>query len=313
MGAAWAALANRASGRGHGFGLGGIADSRIGTALVGDADLAIPTGAFWARQGQCHLDGVVVDLHAAEELVLLDLAGGIGGLAQGYRCAVGKLELDLFPVQVIPLGDVPACQQIAGGIEFRIELEGLIRVEEFLVLAQAKAATQLAQGRQGSPHGAGLAGGRTLDVRTLGLGRVAHTDVGAALGAGRQHQLTDIAADRDIHAQLMAVGLHLTEELILLDLAGRQHGLAQADAGGVGGELDAAAIEVIALGDGPVGGNGLRILGLGPEGEGLLRRQQFFLHTELGPGPGCPECHYQTHQCPFIHKSEPAFSCIQLR
>ena len=78
---------------------------------------------------------------------------------------------------------------------------------------------------------------------------VAHADVGAALrGHNELQRIARARLDRHADAHFLAVGLRVAEELVLLAHARRELGLAEARI--LGGELEALAVQVIAVGDG---------------------------------------------------------------
>ena len=119
----------------------------------------------------------------------------------------------------------------------------------------------------------------------MDLRRIADADVGAALAGQRQRKGRLAGGDGQREHQFVAEDLDLAEGVVLLGLAVRQAGLAEADAVGV--ELEAVAVEVVAVGDAEADLDGLVVDGTGAGAEGLLDRQR------LGGGTDADGCQQQ--------------------
>ena len=107
------------------------------------------------------------------------------------------------------------------------------------------------------------------------LRHIAHADVGAALGSDQElHAVRARGFDRQPNAHFLAVGLLLAEELVLVNLALRELRPPQRDRGGFGGEAEALAVEVIAVGDGVADFRRTCVERACGKAEGLVRLEQ---------------------------------------
>jgi hypothetical protein len=100
---------------------------------------------------------------------------------------------------------------------------------------------------------------------------VADADVGAALAGELQVEGRLAGAHRQGEHQLLAVDLHFAEGVVLLGLARGRAGSPKLMP--VGGELEAVAVEVVAVGHLEAHFHGLVVKGAGRGAEGLLGGQ----------------------------------------
>jgi hypothetical protein len=281
----------RGGGRGRQLQLEGFLDGRIadagffGAALIGGGDADGDRLRTAAQQRYRGLDGVVIDLDVAKELVMFFLTHGQTHRAEPDFRIGGQLEPDLVAIHVVIGSDLPARHQGIGVGDHQVEAEGLIRIQ-YLVIVAADA-ERFAQGPEGR-HGAlgrWCAGGLRAGRGGQGEGDfpgdrgITHAEIGAALILGDQGEGLQAAVfpdQRGLAGDGMAVDFHPAEKLVLLDLAGREFRCPEADAGGIRFEADLVTIEVIAVGNLPFGFENIA-LDPGFEGKGLVRLQQFFL------------------------------------
>ena len=95
---------------------------------------------------------------------------------------------------------------------------------------------------------AGRGGGAfAVDAQAFGFRRVAQALVGTALIGDQQGEGAFVVGAWQVDVEDAMVDLDVTEELVVLGLALRQLDAAQFDVGGLGAELEAVAIQVIAF------------------------------------------------------------------
>jgi hypothetical protein len=129
----------------------------------------------------------------------------------------------------------------------------------------------------GGRHGRGAG----ADGHHVGLGRIAHAHVRAALELGLEIEGPGAAGGighRDADAEIAAIGLHLAEGVVLLHLAGGQNGGAELHVA-VGRKPDLVLVQVIAGGDLETGLEIGRIDQAGGLAEGLLRFQELLVRV----------------------------------
>jgi hypothetical protein len=102
------------------------------------------------------------------------------------------------------------------------------------------------------------------------LGRVADADVGAALTGELQVEGRLAGAHRKGEYEFLAVDLHFAKGVVLLGFARGQGRRTEADA--LGGELEAVAVEVVAVGDLEADLDGFVVDGAGGGTKGLVGR-----------------------------------------
>ncbi len=104
---------------------------------------------------------------------------------------------------------------------------------------------------------------------------IAHADIGAALGSDQElYAVRARGFDRQPDAYFLAVGLLLAEESVLVNLALRELRLSECDRGRFGGEAEALAVEVIAVGDGVADFRRHRVECARGKAKGLVRLEQ---------------------------------------
>ncbi|MNG97109.1 hypothetical protein D3C79_562070 [compost metagenome] len=121
--------------------------------------------------------------------------------------------------------------------------------------------------------GRGACAAFAIDAQACGFRRVAQAFVGAALVTHQQGEGTRVVA-RQLDIEHAVVYLDIAEELIVLGLALGDAWCAQGNVGRFGAELEAVAIEVVAVGSDEAQLDGLRIGLDQAELEGLVYRQE---------------------------------------
>ena len=146
----------RPRGKLHGecLGDGRIAQTLVRAPLIGDFQRQLECAAAGARHGQYGVQLVVVDLLAAEVLVVLHLAVGQLQCTQLRGSALGR-DLDARPVEVVALGDLEVQAHAIAALGQCGQAEGLIRLQEVIAPGLGQGSRQAL----GGAGGAGAAGG----------------------------------------------------------------------------------------------------------------------------------------------------------
>jgi hypothetical protein len=115
----------------HGLEMRGVADAEVGAALGAGGQLDFGTGRRQDRQ--LDFDPVAIGFDASEELVFLHRAVGYPGFAQ-FQALRLRREPELLAVHVVAIRDGPGQAQRAGIDNLGVQGEGVIGIEEFVVL-----------------------------------------------------------------------------------------------------------------------------------------------------------------------------------
>ncbi len=254
-----------------------------------------------AQQRQGHFGLVEIHHHIAEVLVAVGLAlrpaRQPGAHAAGaFQCQRGAVAVD-----VVARRRGEAQQQAVAVADDGFEVERLLGRQRQRVHAgglaggaeQARAGgaawhqrAQIFAWRSSGLCPGGIGRGQ-VDADFAPLRRIAHAGIGAALVLhlqdGGLHRRVGLAGQGGL--QLLAVGLHLAEELVVFALALRQRQFARGKPLS-GLDADAVAIQVVARCDLPVQRDAVAAVGGGAQREGLVHWQQILFADRQGGESG---------------------------
>ena len=142
------------------FGNRGITETGVGAALIDHVEGDAPRSVATTFDGQAGEHVVVVNLHLAEVLVVLDRADGQHRRAE-YEIAVTRGgESEAFTIQVVAIGDLPLDGDGIGIWRLGEHIESYVRIEKLDVATSADVFGQRFEYIQGTERRSATALGR---------------------------------------------------------------------------------------------------------------------------------------------------------